>query len=221
MDDRPTVTVTMAQSLDGRIATVTGQSQWISGDETLSLAQQMRAESDSILVGVGTVIADNPKLTCRIPGSDSPLRVVLDSSLRIPLGSEVVATAGIVPTVIYVGPGVGSGNRKQVEQAGAEIVVVEPDCDGRPDPRRVLADLYHRGVRSTMVEGGSKIITGFLRAGLVDRIVAVIAPMIIGHGINTVGDLAVTELRDAIRGRTKSLRRMGDDVVWEVVLNDG
>ena len=100
-DWRPRVTLTYAQSLDGRIATSTGQSQWISGEQTLRLAHELRRDHDAILVGAGTVVADDPRLTCRIEGGRNPHRCVLDTSLRIPLTSHVVAQTHEAPTSLF------------------------------------------------------------------------------------------------------------------------
>ena len=99
--ERPRVIVSYAQSLDGRIATTEGESQWISGSETLELSQQLRASHDGIMVGIGTVLADNPRLTCRIEGANSPHRFVVDSRLNTPLGSHIVTLAREVPTTLF------------------------------------------------------------------------------------------------------------------------
>lgn len=206
----------MAQSLDGRLATATGESQWISGEETLALAQELRRDTESILVGVGTVLADNPRLTCRLPFSTSPHRIILDSNLRTPLEAEVAATANIVSTTIYVLPGVAENRRDEFARLGVEIVEGLPDSAGRLEIRAVLSDLYRRGIRSTLVEGGGGVITSCLRENLVDRMVVVMAPMLIGTGVSSVGDLGIRSLSDAVRGHTVRVGQYGEDIVWNV-----
>jgi hypothetical protein len=135
MPHRPYVTLAFAQSIDGRIATITGESQWISGEETLSLSQEIRAASDAILVGVGTVIRDDPRLTCRLPGSPSPLRVILDGRLRVPLSSTILRTASEYPTVVFTGrrPAtlgrIDRQQRSRCEVAGPRFVQSLPAAD--------------------------------------------------------------------------------------------
>lgn len=215
MRRRPQVTLSFAQSLDGRIATRDGVSQWISGEQTLNLAHQLRERSDAILVGVGTVIADDPRLTCRLPGGSSPLRVVLDGALRTPAKSNVAATAREIPTLIYCADACAEA-AEPLRANGAEVAQIALAGD-HLDLTAVLTDLYSRGVESLLVEGGSAVITSFVAQALWDEIVAVMAPMIIGTGTDSVGDLGVTELADAVRGHTKRVTQMGEDVVWEVV----
>jgi riboflavin-specific deaminase-like protein len=216
---RPRVTLSYAQSLDGRIATASGQSQWISGNETLRLAHELRRDHDAILVGAGTVIADDPRLTCRITDGRNPHRCVLDSSLRIPTTARVVAHAGEVATsVFHDGSAADDGFARRARtlgNAGVALVGV-PASEHGLDLRAVLERLYASGVTTLLVEGGSGVLTSFFRARLVDRLVLVSAPMIVGRGIEAVGDLGVERLSSAQRGTTRSVRRLGDDVVWEI-----
>lgn len=216
MGRRPQVTISFAQSLDGRVATRTGQSQWISGPPTLELAHQLRDRNDAIMVGVGTVLADNPRLTCRIPGGRSPWRVVLDTTLRTPAGSAVVHATDDVPTMIVTSRRHDRSRASLLSKLGVEIAVVDTDGAGRLDLAATLNLLAGRGVASLLVEGGRGIITSMLAAGLCNRLVVVMAPMIIGEGTDSVGDLGTENLADALRGRTVRVERMGEDVVWEV-----
>ena len=216
---RPRVTLSCAQSADGRIATTTGDSQWISGPETLRLAHELRNENDGILAGIGTVIADNPQLTCRIEGGSDPHRVVLDSMLRTPLDSHIATQATNVPTTAFAGPDAPEENARRLEESGVGVVRVSASQSGL-DLHEVLAELSNLNVSTLMLEGGAGIITSFLRARLVDRVILVCAPMFIGNGTETVGDLGITSLSDAIRGTTSKVRQAGNDIVWEFDIND-
>jgi riboflavin-specific deaminase-like protein len=216
MNRRPAVTITFAQSLDGRIATRTGVSQWISGPQTLELAHRLRNEHDAVLVGVGTVLADNPQLTCRMDGGDSPIRVILDSDLRTPPSATVVQTARETPTILFTSTRHAPERASVLSDAGAEVVPVPDAAPGRLDLEKVLGNLVDRGIGKLLVEGGSAVITSFVAGDLWDRLVAVMAPMIIGDGTSTVGDLGIENLSTAPRAKTVCVYQAGDDIVWEM-----
>lgn len=212
---RPRVTVSFAQSLDGRIATRSGQSQWISGPGTLALAQELRRDNDAILVGIGTVLRDDPLLTCRLPGCSSPVRVILDSRLRIPEDSRIAQTADRYATIVCaLEPDPARVDR--LARRGVRVAVLPQARDGGVDLAALLAHLAVSGIETLFVEGGSAVITAFLKAGLVDRLLVVTAPLVIGQGIPAVGDLGVEELGSALRFRPVRLEQRDDDVVWEL-----
>lgn len=226
MEWRPRITLTYAQSLDGRIATVTGDSQWISGDDTIRLAHELRDAHDAILVGIGTVLADDPRLTCRLPGGHSPHRIVLDSTLRTPLDAHVVTGAREVPTTIFCGPDAPARRSEHLRQAGVEVVQeilrTGPDEGGAlMSWQTVLSELRRREMASLLVEGGAGVLTSLFRNRLVDRLVLVSAPVVIGSGRAAVGDLGVEQLSEAWRGRTVNVRQAGEDIVWEVEFENG
>ena len=213
--NRPRVTISFAQSLDGRIATRTGQSQWISGDATLQLAQELRRDNDAILVGIGTVERDDPLLTCRLPGCPSPVRVVLDSHLRISQDSRIARTADRYATVVCaLDPAPDKVER--LARRGIRVEAVPPAPGGGVALPAVLERLAAWGNETLFVEGGSAVITAFLKAGLVDRLLVVTAPLVIGEGVPAVGDLGVAALDAALRFRTVRLEQRGEDVVWEL-----
>src|SRR5919199_2441851 len=210
----PKVTVHYAQSLDGRIATCTGDSQWIGGPASLRLAHQLRAEHAAVLVGLGTVLADNPRLTVRLVDGRSPRRVVLDSRLRLPLATNVLVD-GAAPTVVATTPAAPPDRVAAVRDRGVDVLVVEPDERGQVDLRRVLGCLAERGDDSVLIEGGGGVITSALREGLVDRLVVCIAARLIGAGVPAVGDLGVTRLREAPGFSEARFRLLEEDVIFE------
>jgi riboflavin biosynthesis pyrimidine reductase len=245
MESTPRITVSYAQSLDGRIATSTGDSRWISCSRTLRLAHRLRAENEVIVAGIGTVLRDDPELSCRLKRSArSPVRVILDSNLRLPPQSTIVRTCKTYPTIVYsVGEGpegaaapvprggtpaaVGekadraptpTARRAELERAGIEVCALAADEAGRVCLRSVVENLAGRGFETVFVEGGAQVITSFLRAGLVHRMIVVTAPIIIGAGVEAVGELGVTSLAQALRPRRDKSWRMGTDRVWELIL---
>ncbi len=213
MLQRPAVTISYAQTLDGRIATRAGSSQWISGTESLRLTHRLRASHDAIVVGSGTVMSDNPRLTVRLAEGRDPLRVVVDSRLRIPLDANVLIGDAASGTVLAVTRHAPIERRGAVERQGASVLMVEDDAYGHVDLAAMLAALGGRGVSSVMVEGGAGLITAFLRARLVDRLVVTVAPKILGRGIDAVGDLGIDDLADAVQLTVVTYERHGDDIV--------
>jgi riboflavin-specific deaminase-like protein len=214
----PQVLISYAQSLDGRIAVASGESQWISGSETLTLAHELRKAYDAILVGIGTVLRDNPELSCRIPDCQSPTRVILDADLHLPTDCRISETADRYPTIVFTRSEAleqRSQTAEQLRDRGIELVCV--DCiEGKLSVRAILEELASRKHGSVFVEGGSRVITSFLAAGVVQRLVVIIAPIIIGEGIAAVSELGIRSLADAIQWRTERVRTIGRDVVWEL-----
>jgi riboflavin-specific deaminase-like protein len=211
---RPFVTVKLAQTLDGRIATATGHSQWISGEASRRLAHQLRAEHDAVLVGIGTVLSDDPRLTVRLVDGRNPLRIVVDTSLRTPLTCNLMSDDP-ARTTIFVGPDAAGEQISRVRQLGAAVVVVPLDAGGRLNLEDVLRRLGDQGVRSLMVEGGAAIVTSLLRLGVVDRMVISIAPKLLGDGLEAIGDLGIRRLGDAICFSRSTVRQLGADIVFD------
>ena len=209
-----TVTLSWAQSLDGRIATLTGDSQWIGGPESLTFAHELRRDNQAILVGIGTVLKDNPRLTCRIPGGRNPLRVVLDSRLRLPLDCALATTLDQAPTLVYTGMNSDEARKKVLENAGVTVVRI-PGQDG-VDLKAMLDDLALRGIASLFVEGGASVLTSFLAQGFADRAVVVTAPFFIGKGIEAVGDLGIRVLAQAPRPLSWRRWDLGADLATEL-----
>lgn len=211
---RPAVTVHYAQTLDGRIATRSGSSQWISGDASLRLAHELRAEHEAVLVGVGTVIADNPRLTVRLVPGRSPLRVVADSTLRLPLDAALL-TDGAAETLIATTSRAAEPRIERVRRLGGRVLVIEQDSTGRVDITALLRRLRDDGVRSLLIEGGGGVITSALRARVVDRLTVCIAPKLVGDGIQAVNDLNIPRMSDALCFSRSSFRSCGDDMIFD------
>lgn len=200
---RPGVTLKLATSLDARVATGTGHSQWITGPDSRAGGHLLRANHDAILVGIGTALADDPELTCRLAGLEgcSPVRVVMDSSLRLPPSSKLVQSAtGVAATWVVTLRGADSVRAAELEALGVRILRVDPDRTGRLSVPATLTALASQGITRLLVEGGPAVVTSFLKAGLVDRVEWFRAPMLIGgDGLPAVGPLSADMLEQAIR----------------------
>ena len=212
----PFVTVKFAQSLDGRIATATGDSQWISSSGARRFAHQLRREHDAIMVGIGTVLADDPQLSVRLVRGRDPLRIVVDSTLRIPLTTRVLADGAANHTLVVTSEAAEISREREIAGLGAEVLRLPsgPDHSGI-NIELLLEELARRGIASVLVEGGKGMITSLLAARAVDRLVAVIAPKIIGEGTEAVGDLGITRLDDAITFSSVKTRKLGPDIVFD------
>jgi diaminohydroxyphosphoribosylaminopyrimidine deaminase/5-amino-6-(5-phosphoribosylamino)uracil reductase len=215
---RPLVTVKFAASLDGKIATRTGDSRWISGPETLAWAHAERAHLDAIAVGINTVLIDDPQLTARPGGDESeshqPLRIVVDSRGRTPSAAHVLQ--GPAPTLIATTQASSESWRQQMEQLGAEVALL-PDVNQHVDLRAMLDLLGKRGCLDLLVEGGGILLGALFDQGLVDRIQAVVAPMIVGGSDApvAVAGWGVERMVDALRLRDVTVQRLGSDLLIE------
>lgn len=206
----PLITAKWAQSIDGRIATSTGDSHWISSEGARRYAHRLRALHDAVLVGIGTVLADDPQLTVRLVRGRNPLRVVLDSQLQTPLEAKVLGAEA--PTLIVTTSKADQGKAKALRDRGVEVVEKGED---RVDLKGLLEELVQRQVLSILVEGGREVLTSFLREGLVDRVVVVVAPKILGTGIEAIGDLGLRSIKDAFGIQELRVKRIGPDWVFE------
>jgi diaminohydroxyphosphoribosylaminopyrimidine deaminase/5-amino-6-(5-phosphoribosylamino)uracil reductase len=213
---RPLVTLKFATSLDGRIATASGESQWITGPPARERAHALRASHDAIMVGTGTVIADDPQLTCRLPGLDhrSPVRVVIDRHLRIPPTARLIADAPRIPTWVLTLRSAEPVRRETFLANGVILIDVDPDREGQVDLAAALRALGERGITRLLVEGGAGLVAAFLRARLVDRLVWVHAPLVIGgEGVPAIAGLDLAALVDALAFERLSTEAIGDDVL--------
>lgn len=212
--NRPNVTIHYAQSLDGRIATLNGDSQWVSSNASLQLAHRLRASHEAVMVGIGTVIADNPCLTVRLADGPSPARIVVDSTLRLPLGARVLSD-GASRTIIACTACAPEERIRAVRELGASVLVAGSDTSGQVDLTELMHSLRGLGIASVLIEGGQGLITSALRKRIVDRLVVCIAPKIIGAGIDAVGDLNISYLREAMTFRSASFVPLGQDLIFD------
>jgi GTP cyclohydrolase II len=214
--DRPYVALKYAQSLDGRIATATGDSKWISGEPERRVSHALRAACDAVLVGAGTAVRDDPELTVRLVSGASPTRVVLDSTLRLPASAKLLGSeaATLVVTTERSDP----ARRTALIQGGVGVEVV-PDEGGHVDLGAALRRLREKGFESVLVEGGARVITGLLAGGLVDRMIVAVAPIVLGSGTEAVEGLDVGRVSDGIHLANRTIVPVGDDVLlaWDVV----
>lgn len=207
------VTLKLATSLDGRIATASGESRWITGEAARQAAHRLRAQHDAVVIGVETALADDPELTVRLEGYDGPqpARVVLDSRQRLGLHSRLVRTARQTSTIVV------STDPPSAALTGEGVTVLQaPDAgDGRPDLPATARLLQSRGLARLFVEGGGQVVASFLRCGLVDRIEWFRAPTILGgEGRPGVGGAGVRSLADAFRFARVAVEPLGEDL-WE------
>jgi diaminohydroxyphosphoribosylaminopyrimidine deaminase / 5-amino-6-(5-phosphoribosylamino)uracil reductase len=218
---RPHVTLKAGMTLDGRIADLHGVSQWITGEPARRHAHRMRAESDAIVVGVGTVLRDDPRLDVRLeaPWPREPLRVVLDSAARTPPTARVLHAGDPARTLVVVTPAAPPDRVRGLAAAGASIVDVAAR-DGRVDVVAVLSYLFDRDVRAVLVEGGGEVHASFLDAEVVDRVAMFVAPTLLG-GRQAVGAIGGRgrELKNAVRlAPPMTATPLGDDLLIEADL---
>jgi len=214
----PFVVLKAAMSLDGKIATRTGRSRWITGGEARARGHALRDRYDAILVGVNTVLADDPALTARLPdgaGRD-PVRIILDSRARTPPGAKVIVQQSAAPTLVAVTPDAPADRVAALERAGASVLVV-PGESPRVDLKALLIELARREITSVLVEGGGEVHASFLAGGLVDKVVWFIAPLIIGgrEAPGPVGGEGPADLQEAVRLHEVTVTRCGGDYCLE------
>jgi 3,4-dihydroxy 2-butanone 4-phosphate synthase/GTP cyclohydrolase II len=213
---RPFVTLTYAQSLDGSITRYRGQPMPLSGQEAMTLTHQLRTNHDAILVGIGTVLADDPRLTVRLVAGPDPQPIILDSQLRLPLTAKLLNEhphKPIVATTETADP----QKEAALQDAGATVVRLPANANGQVSLPALLACLQKHNIRSVMVEGGAQVITSFLAEQLVDRLVITIAPLLVG-GLNAVGNLKNDSLPQLENPQMQWLGKdmvLSGDVIWQ------
>lgn len=213
---RPLVTLKAATTLDGRIATRTGDSRWITGEIAREWAHGLRASHDAVMVGIGTAIADDPSLTCRLPGlaHRSPVRIVVDGRLRLPLTSNVVRTARETPTWLVTRNGGDQARVEAYAQAGVQVIEVPSGAADQPPMGRIVREFGRLGLTRVLVEGGSHLVAALLAARLIDRIAWFrSAGLIGGDGTPVAQPYGAETLPDIRRFKRIAMRRAGEDVL--------
>ena len=205
---RAYVVAQLGQSLDGRIATPTGHSHYVNGPDAIRHLHRLRALVDAAIVGIGTVVADDPRLTVREVAGPSPARVVIDPNGRLPADARILSDDG-VPRFVVQGAG---------RSARAGVTTIEvPERGGRLDPHDIVAALADRGLRRLLVEGGGRTVSAFLAAGALDRLHLCVAPLVIGSGPIGLMLPPIDRLEHALRP-TIALHRLGEDVLFDCAL---
>lgn len=220
---RPYVALKYAMTLDGKIATATGGSKWISGEKSRIEVQKFRNRYAGILCGIGTVLKDNPMLNCRIKGGNSPVRIVCDSHLKIPLECNIVQSAKEIKTVVATLGSVEktfAEKKLALEEKNVEVLAVSPDENGKISLEKLFSELGSRKIDSVLVEGGGEINFSVLEKNLADCIYAFIAPKIFGGTAKTpVSGKGILHPADAFTFNLKNIKHFDDDILLELTKN--
>ncbi len=204
--DQPFVVAQLGQSLDGRIATASGESRYINGPGALDHLHRLRAICDAVVAGVGTVIADDPLLTVRRVEGRNPARVVIDPSGRIPALARFLAPDGTRRIVVTTG--------EAEVPAGVEVITV-PLTNAKMSCKAILSELFNRGLRRVLIEGGASTVSAFISANAVDRLHVMVAPLILGSGKIGIELPNILRLADAVRPEVQTYRLGGGDVLFD------
>ncbi len=212
----PFVTLKIAQTLDGKIATSRGESKWITGKESRGEGHRLRDSNDAILVGINTVLADDPSLTARVPGGRDPVRIIVDSNLRFPQNARALMQRSSAGTIIATTENAPKVKIRQLESAGAEVLVVRSD-KGRVDLRELMRMLGKRGIMSVLIEGGAEVHASALKAGIVDKVILFVAPLLMTgrDSLCSIGGISPERLSHALRLQDVTARFVGQDLMIE------
>lgn len=208
---KPTVILKLAQTLDGCIATASGDSKWITTEASRREGHRLRAEVDAILVGAGTVRADDPELSVRLVDGNSPIKIVLDAHLTLPLNAKIFEGA---PLILVAGKDVDDKRKAEREALGVQVWCVDVGPEGLLDLKAVVLCAAQAGIQRILIEGGSRVAASALKVGVVDDVVVFVAPKIVGSGLSAVGDLGIDRIADAICLKNIDVLRIGNDVMY-------
>jgi diaminohydroxyphosphoribosylaminopyrimidine deaminase/5-amino-6-(5-phosphoribosylamino)uracil reductase len=213
----PFVIMKAAMSLDGKIATRTGESQWITGLAARERVHKLRSALTGIMVGVQTIIIDDPQLTSRIPGGKNPVRIIVDSALRIPLEAKVLQNQDTAKTIIATTERADRSKAALLEEAGIELLTVPAKGDGRTDLKALMRALGARGIDSILLEGGATLNFSALEANIVDKVQVYIAPKLIGGETakTPVGGDGIEKLSQAFSVIELKASTVGEDILLE------
>lgn len=215
----PFQTLKVAQTLDGKIADATGHSRWITGEQARVHVHRLRAAADAILVGVGTVLQDNPSLTVRHTQGHQPVRLVLDSRARLPLTSKVLCDAFVERTVVVTTPDAPKERIAAIRKQGAQTWQIAADDKGHVDLQALSRKLGQSGMNSVLVEGGATVFSSYLRQKLADKILVFISAKILGRGRDAFEQLGVPDLSHSLQLRQVRHEAFGQDLLVSGYLN--
>jgi len=221
---RPEVLLKIASTLDGKIATHTGKSHWITGQMARERTHLMRAQADAIMVGSATAIVDDPQLTCRLPGlgGRSPIRVVADGRLRLPLTSKLVRSAADTPVILLTREDADADRARAFEEQGVELIRVPLGADNQMNMAAALTLLGDRGITRLMVEGGARLAASLLRDDLIDRIEWFQAPKIIGDdGYSSIAGLGLDDIDLDAGFERLNVTALGEDILTSLRVRQG
>jgi diaminohydroxyphosphoribosylaminopyrimidine deaminase/5-amino-6-(5-phosphoribosylamino)uracil reductase len=214
---RPLGILKLAMSLDGRIAAARGDSQWISSEASRAMVHRWRRECDAIVVGAGTVITDNPRLTCRLPRGRDPVRVIIDARLRTAPDALVFSQPSNAGAVLVTTRSNLSRARAKYSSERVEVLGFQ-DRGGEIDLRAMMTEFGRRGWCRVLFEGGAHLAAAALRAGIIDRVAFFIAPKIIGAGLAAIDGMGTERIKDGLRLTELTARRVGDDLLVEALV---
>jgi diaminohydroxyphosphoribosylaminopyrimidine deaminase/5-amino-6-(5-phosphoribosylamino)uracil reductase len=207
-EGRPWVTLKAALSLDGDIALANGESKWITGEPARRAAHSLRAENDAVLVGIGTVLRDDPELSVRNTDGDSPMKSIVDRELKTPADARILRGGGCV---IFSGPSPDEGKISELSSRGAKIIKMKTDSGGRIPPGDILREFASMGVNRLLVEGGGGVLSSF--AGAADEFSLFVSPRIMGNGIGAFGGLSFNLMDETVRLKDVRVRMVGEDIL--------
>ncbi len=211
---RPFGLLKLALSMDGRIAALSGDSRWISSEASRALVHRWRRECDAVIVGAGTVAADNPRLTCRIPGGRDPVRVIVDSTLRTPAGALTLRERSGAHAIVVTSTAKAAAAARRYAGSNVEILAMPAD-EGGIDLAAMMRAMGRRGWCKVMFEGGAHLAASALRAGVIDRVAFFLAPKIVGAGLSAVEGMRTNLMRHAISLKDLAVTRIGPDLLIE------
>ncbi len=213
---RPLFTLKAAITLDGALATSTGDSKWISSKASRTLAHRMRAEADAVLIGVKTAMIDDPELTVRLCSGTNPLRIVMDSRLKTPFTSKLITTATEAPVLFaHTGAAASETVSRLKAIAGVDTLECHSGDDGMVDPVDLAAKLGSRGILSVLIEGGSRVHGAFAQSGLADRVAIFVTPKMVGSGLQWISFPGITSIKDALTLDNLEFTQVADDLLIE------